>query len=99
MQPTHLFAALLSLTQVAAQTTDVTGAPIEYPPDIGTRSGSVVTVALEIAEYTYTGPGVVQQTRAFNGIIPGPTIRVQPGTPYTTAHTDNPHTTAHTPCC
>ena len=84
---TRLLAVLLGVTQVAATTTDVSGAPFEYPPDIGTRAGSAVTVALEIAEYTYTGPDVVQQTRAYNGILHGPTIRVQPGTPHTTTHT------------
>jgi FtsP/CotA-like multicopper oxidase with cupredoxin domain len=38
-----------------------------------------VTVELHLAQYTYNGVGVVQKTRAFNGGIPGPTIRVKPG--------------------
>jgi len=68
------------LTQAAAViTTDTAGEPIGFPADIGTRSGTTVTVALRLAQHTYVGVGCVQETRAFNGEVPGPTIRVKPG--------------------
>jgi len=77
--------AMLSLlaTSLAVDTTS-TGAPIEYP---AVQSGT--SFALTMDEYTYVGPAVTQNTRAYNGDIVGPTLRVQPGSTITLTLTNN----------
>jgi FtsP/CotA-like multicopper oxidase with cupredoxin domain len=74
-----MLGVLLSQAAVGAIVTNLAGQPIGFP-DLGTsRSGTTVSITLEMAAYTYNGVNVVQQTRAFNNALPGPTIRVQPG--------------------
>ena len=70
--------APLLLAAPLAITTDTVGADVEFPV-VDTSSA----VTLTIAESMYTGPGVQQRTRLYNGDIVGPTIRVQPGSTFT----------------
>jgi len=64
--------------------TSSTGASIEYP---AVQTGTTFT--LDLNTYTYTGPTVTQNTRAFNGDIVGPTLRVSPGTAFTITLTNS----------
>ena len=64
-----LFAAVTS----AIDTTTI-GATIEFPVVDATKA-----VTLNLAEGDYSGPGVVQKTRMYNGEQVGPTIKVSPG--------------------
>ena len=69
---------------VKAVDTSSTGAAIEFP---AVQSGTSFTLTLD--EYTYVGPTVTQNTRAFNGEIVGPTLRLHPGTTITLTLTNN----------
>jgi FtsP/CotA-like multicopper oxidase with cupredoxin domain len=65
---------LLLLSTSAAIDTATIGAPIEFP-----TVDSSLSVTLTLAEGQYEGPGVVQNTRMYNGQVLGPTIKVSPG--------------------
>jgi len=67
-----------------AITTSTTGGALEYP---AVQTGT--TFSLTIDEYTYVGPTVTQNTRAYNGDIVGPTLRVSPGTTITLTLTND----------
>ena len=66
------------LLAVNAIDTSTIGAAIEFPIDVSSTT-TTVAVTLDMAEYTYVGPGVTQRTRAYNGALAGPTIRIKPG--------------------
>ena len=71
------------LGAVHAQT-DVIGAPLATLATGSTRTGTnTVSGTLSLAVCTYTGPSVVQQTRCFNGGIPGPTFYLKAGDTWT----------------
>ena len=76
--------ALLPCLAAQAITTSSTGGAIEYPTEV---SGSIFSLTLD--EYTYVGPTVTQNTRAYNGDIVGPTLRVSPGTTITLTLTND----------
>lgn len=73
-----------------AQTIDTAtvGATLAFPVE-ASSSTSTVDVALSMAEYDYTGPGVTQRTRAYNGGMAGPTIRLKPGDTLNVVLTNN----------
>lgn len=58
------------------------GDPMEFPPDVFTErieDGYVdVTLTLDVADHT-SAAGTITNTRLFNGMLPGPTIRIFPG--------------------
>ncbi|KAL1520610.1 hypothetical protein AB1Y20_022184 [Prymnesium parvum] len=71
--------ALLGHQQVACVTTDVRGAPLEFPVSLSSTETELF-VDITIARYLYHGPnGFKQYTRGFNGELTGPTIHVKPG--------------------
>ena len=74
-------AFLALLGSAYAQTIDTTtiGAALGQPATGSTRSGTTVTGSLTLDECTYTGPAVTQNTRCYNGAIPGPTFYLEAG--------------------
>ena len=70
------FLTLLALSPAAAIVTDVVGTPHEEPTVVSSASANVA-VSLTLARHLYVAPdGLQQWTRAFNGELTGPTIRV-----------------------
>ena len=74
---------LISTTAAAIDTVSI-GAAIEYPVE-----DSSLAATLTLAEATYSGPGVEQRTRLYNGKLPGPTIRVSAGDTFTITVVNN----------
>jgi hypothetical protein len=66
-------ALAMHLVGATVITTNVAGAALERPA-ILSSTASAWSVALSMSVYTYTGPGVVQQTRSYNGELVGPTV-------------------------
>ena len=59
---------------------DQVGAPLAFPKVYANADvGATVEVDLDLAVFQYKGPNVTQNTRAYNGEMVGPTIRVKPG--------------------
>ena len=59
--------------------TDTAGAALQYPVE-HSSTATEHTVELTLSRYLYRGPdGLQQYTRAFNGELTGPTLRVKPG--------------------
>ena len=69
-----LLLATIAPGAIHAIDTATIGASIEYPVVDSSRA-----VTLTLAEGDYSGPGVVQKTRMYNGEVLGPTIKVSPG--------------------
>ncbi|KAL1503729.1 hypothetical protein AB1Y20_012200 [Prymnesium parvum] len=70
---------LLLLDFASAIITDVAGSPLEHPATFSSTA-SEFNISLTLQRYLYSGPnGLQQYTRAFNGELAGPTIRLKPG--------------------
>jgi len=61
---------------------NVAGAPFENPDECN-KAGEWCTLTLDVAEYN--GPSAQFLTRGYNGQMPGPTIRISPGSPLNVA--------------
>lgn len=70
--------ALLPLFAAGAIVYDTAGAEFAEPLEISSEGGTV-KVDLTLAAYELSAPGYTQKTRAYNGELVGPTIRVKPG--------------------
>lgn len=82
--------ALLFAPVALAVDTSSTGAPLESATVCQDASATSFSCALTLAVYTYNGPnGLVQDTRAYNGDMAGPTIRIKPGDTLKVALTNN----------
>lgn len=73
-----LSTSALTLAMACAALPAIAQEPLRFPPEIRSENGVLNTTLQAVIDTNYLGEKRII-TRTFNGIIPGPTIRVKPG--------------------